>query len=63
MGEKFTIEDAIRLMQSVADGHAGLSAKDAVLMVDLLRYQASLVSSYAATIGDMAIANRKTKKA
>jgi len=60
---KFTIQHATQLMQSVADGQATLSADDAKAIIGLLEYQSNLVSSYAAVIGDMVIANRKTKKA
>lgn len=47
---KFTIQHAMDLMQSVADGKATLSADDARRVVDILKYQATLVSTYAANV-------------
>ena len=43
---KFTIQHATQLMQSVADGQATLSADDARAIVGLLKYQDTLVRSY-----------------
>jgi hypothetical protein len=47
---KFTIQHATELMQSVADGTHTLSADEAKIVVDILKYQATLVSTYAASV-------------